>query len=332
MTRNVIVVWADKGSSVFERYTPLKFAGERNRRLGYANDFDVVFLYGIDTLDLEYKGNLKALGYRLHDASKPYAAVRARYPGLERFGRFERNCFLRWLVLAECFAGERLIHYDGDVVFNEDPRVLAERISGTTFVFQGCPAWTAISNLDWLAVYKEQLDRFVADVEGYSRDAWAMRQGWEESLISKWAGSRFREIITSDQDLISHLIHTDILPQEAPEEIQSRLREYALFENPLHLHETNPGERFVYARNKGVDFLNDRRVAIWHMQSYFVVYLKKFLNRKMFLPFRKNATLGNVTRGAGSSRLRVYRQFFEKEDFSQVLNDRVWWEKGVWRP
>src|SRR5687767_8223463 len=166
MIRNVIAAWSDRDARLFERSTPLQFAGDRNRKLGYENDFDVVFLYGLETLDTEYKEALRNLGFRLHDASSLYAKFRSQYRVLERFGSFELNCFLRWLVLSEFFSGERIIHYDGDVVHNEHPRRLAEKIDGSTFVLQGCPALTAISNPNWFSVYRKQIDPFAADIFG----------------------------------------------------------------------------------------------------------------------------------------------------------------------
>src|SRR5262249_25301653 len=148
----------------------------------------------------------------------------------------------------------------------------------------GCPALTAISDQNWFEQYQKQLNLFADDVRGYSELAWTERKGWETSEREKWAGQRFRRIISSDQDLLSHLIHTDRIVQHRPSEILNELKSHIVFENPLYLHAyENNLHRAKYERISGVDHIDGRRVLIWHMQSDFKNYLARFIFRKKYL-------------------------------------------------
>jgi hypothetical protein len=341
----VIVVWYSPGKRSFEDIIPLRFVGERNRKLGFRNDLDILFLGGYGQLEEPYKEHLIDLGFVLHDVSELFGRLSTEYHSLRRFGSFEFSCFMRWLVIDAHFSGEEITHYDGDVVFNTDPIEFSKKVFGKTFVLQGCPAVAVIHDRDWFRVYREQLDLFAQDVTRYSEVAWSLRSGWEHSLTAKWAGSRFRHIIGSDQDLLSHLIHADIIPQDKPEVILLSMKDYVLFENPLYIHETNSDMPFTYKRVRGVDYLNDRIVAFWHMQSEWIFYLAKFMNRTRY-PFGRSETLRHgvsdvedmlnrllrkVGGGRSFNRSDVYGFFLDQNDFSDVMNNNVWWKKGVFR-
>lgn len=349
--RNVICCWCNGDSTSFENHVPLLFVGERNLKLGFKNDIDILFLHGYELLNENYRSALKGIGYELSDAQKIFLDLDKKYDKLEMFGSYEKKCFLRWLVISQYFCGEHITHYDGDVIFNEDPRILRQALSGKTFVLQGCPALTCISDQTWFLQYQEQLALFSADIKGYSEKAWMEREGWESSHQQKWAGSRCRRIISSDQDFISHLIHTDRIIQDRPYEVLKDLDSYIFFENPLYIGGYTPYRKerpFKYVRKSGIDYLNEKRVALWHMQSDFNYYLGKFIFRKktlkrtgiipgrlrnhlegrsmedyLFLMFNK------ISGGRNSSRLAVYKYFFEESDLGEVLTDKVWWDTGV---
>ena len=72
------------------------------------------------------------------------------------------------------------------------------------------------SHNHWFYVYKNELDKFVNDIEGYSKKAWEKRDKWEITFRTRWSGSRFRETIWSDQDFLSHLVHTGTIIQDSP--------------------------------------------------------------------------------------------------------------------
>lgn len=353
--KSVIVAWCNASEKEFENSVPLKFVGNRNKKLGYSNNFEIIFLNGFTHLSEYYKNDLKSLGYNLHDCSKLFALFNEKYKQLDRFGDYEKKCFLRWLVIDNFFAGEKIIHYDGDIIFNEDPSVILKLLNEHTFVLQGCPAFTSISNRDWFILYKKELDKFVGAIDAYSMQAWQERAGWQITFKTRWAGSRFRPIITSDQDFISHLIHTNRIIQDSVEKIMMQLQDYVVFENPLFIHAYDDNFPFSYVRENGIDYLLykrdetrdgifKKRVLLWHMQSCFNFYLAKFVLREKlfrFLPlgtlklnlFTKdwedelNKKLNRVF--AHTSRLSVYRYFFEKHDFSGIFTDKNWWKRGT---
>jgi hypothetical protein len=339
--RNTIVLWSACGSDQFEKKIPLHFIGQRNEKLGFSNDIDILFLKGYGLLGEGYNESLRELGFKLYNVEKIYSRLNDKYFALNRFGDFEKNCFLRWLAIKEFYSGEKIIHYDGDVVFNEDPVALQKKLTGRTFVLQGCPAMVAICNTAWYEEYLKNLDLFASDIEQYSSKAWEMREDWQRSVRTKWAGYRSRKVISSDQDLISHLLHTEQLPQDNPVEILSGTPEYIFFENMLCIDDANNGFPYKYRREKGIDYLNDKRVALWHIQSDFNIYLYNFMIRKYYLSIFNGSTLEYGRRCLEKhlsriirkikriNRYDVYEYYFQKKDFSEVLTDRVWWKKGI---
>ncbi|WP_136525563.1 hypothetical protein [Geomonas ferrireducens] len=346
--RKVICCWCAKGPEHFERQVPLLFAGRRNLELGFDNEFDLVFLNGYELLDDRYQGELRDTGYRLIDAGSVYWDTAARFRALDRFGVYEKNCFLRWPVISSLFPGESLIHYDGDIIFNEDPALIGRLLAGRTFVMQGCPALTCISDPEWFVRYLSELRLFAADIDGYSARAWREREGWPVSYAEKWAGQRSREVISSDQDLLSHLIHTDRIPQDRPSQLAGILSPYAVFENPLYLHGGTFNEfsrPITYERRSGIDYLGGKRVLTWHMQCDFNLYLSTYLFRKRFMPWERGRLANHLVEQTypyrfGSifsrlsgvyTRLEVYRHFFKQRDFREIFTNRIWWDGGAFR-
>ena len=370
--RNFIVVWAKGNADLFEKNVPLYFVGKRNAKLGFSNDIDILFLDGYDYINGGYRGSLQELGFNLYDVKNIYSDLEEKYSLLNRFSDFEKKCFLRWLVIKEFFSGEKIVHYDGDVVFNEDSLVLSRKLEGKTFVLQGCPALTCISDVDWFSHYEDNLNLFVNDIERYSKHAWIEREGWELSEQHKWAGQRYRKIIASDQDLISHLIHTDRILQNKPSEVLNCFSEYILFENPLYIHAYSPWREtlpFSYKRIDNIDYINEKRVAFWHMQSNFISYLVKYSSYSQLIKLLKirlpndlefkdiavsrsivdiscsktdkykkykgrilNLVLRSIKKIKRKHyRLDMYHEFFDKNDFSSIYNNAVWWKKGVFK-
>lgn len=347
--RNLTVVYAKGNADQFERNVPLHFVGQRNAKLGFSNDIDILFLDGYDRLEERYRVSLQELGFNLYNVQKIYSDLAEKYSLLNRFGDFIQKCFLRWLVIKKFFSGEKIIHYDADVVFNEDPLILSRKLAEKTFVLQGCPALACISDVDWFSHYEDNLKLFVSDMERYSNHAWIEREGWELSEQHKWAGQRFSKIIASDQDFISHLIHTDQIKQDKPSEILPLLQDYAVFENPLYIHAYMEDLPIRYERVNEIDYFGKKKVLFWHMQTSFNACLYRFILRRKFLPILSGRKLANhleninletyilslpirIKRkmsGVDNTRLNVYKFFFEKHDFSAVMNSGTWWRADV---
>lgn len=355
--KNVIIAWVTGDEKSFENHVPLLFVGQRNQTLGFSTDIHVLFMQGFNQLSDSYKSSLQACGYVLHDVSNLYEQFAQTYAVLRRFGDYETKCFLRWLVIEKYFAGDQVIHYDGDVVFNEDPKVIAQKIQGLTFVLQGCPAFTVISDRSWFEQYRRELDLFVSDIEGYSARAWQMRQGWEVTFTTRWSGSRYRKIITSDQDFFSHLMHTGAIKQDPIEQVKLALDDYVIFQNPLLINLYNEQIPYQYQREQGIDYFSweradgpnqmyRKKVLFWHMQSCFTFYASKHILRKKF--FRPLCLFRQGYNPSGKNfedylnkriarfthhilRRNVYNYFFKTHDFSSLMTGKTWWKSGVFK-
>ncbi len=340
----VIVAWVNGSTVDFERHIPLLWSGVRNRRLGSENRLTVLFLDGLLSLEEQYRERLKVLGYTLVDGSANYRHYLDKFPQLARFGDYEQKCFLRWLVIRDFFGSDPVIHLDGDLVFNATPEQLARDFGAETFVLQGCPAFVSTGKSDWLDSYAGQLKTFADNIDDYSSVAWLERAGWEQSSREKWSGARFRKIISSDQDFISHLLHTDRLPQQRPESVRA-VSELVLFENPLYFFEYCSAILPVgYERIDGIDYFNGKKIAFWHMQSDFIRYLLVCAKRAdLRIGGRHPNILNNVTvtsllwrcylrfNSFVLKRIPVYQRYFEHGDFSGILNDTTFWKNDVCR-
>lgn len=343
---NVTVGWINRSGGMSEHTVPTLWIGRRNIDLGSRNDIDLVILYGYEKMGQDYIANLEQTGYTIIDGSRLYQKYSKDYACLNRFGIYEKNCFLRWLILKDLYGGSSLIYYDGDIVFNEIPEILEKKFGRFTFVLQGCPAFVSIKNPSWLEDYKRNLDLFCNNIESYSSNAWKERRGWEKSLKDKWAGYRVRKIISSDQDLISHLIHTDRIIQDNTMVIKASCPDLILFQNPLYFFTHNLDlAPFYYNREQGIDFFNGRKVAFWHMQGAFIDYLRAaFILRYLFkipvkvtnpLELENNTTFkkmyGKVNYKIRSSlhvvldRLTICKIFFNIYDFSKVFGKDAFW-------
>jgi hypothetical protein len=354
--RILICAWCNTDEKKFESAVPLQFIGLRNQRLGYSNKIDILFLDGYSKLGDSYKNSLQELGFELHDCHKIYTKISKKFSSLNQFGDYEKKCFLRWLVIDEYFSGEPILHFDGDIVFNEDPVVLKEKLNDRTCVIQGCPAVACICSKQWFEIYRTELSLFAKSINVYSEGAWNLREGYEITRITKWSGDRDRKVISSDQDLISHLIHRDLIIQDRPDSILDVMHFYIIFENPLYIHSHNSEKLPLrYSRINDIDFLNDKKVAFYHMQNNFCVYLSRYINLrrilnafKLRLPnplesfvddFESQPLYQIVDRVAHSrygkklyrelSRLEIYQYFFEDSSFKEVFNNEIWWKKKI---
>ena len=347
-----VSAWLGEGQdgALFERSIPLLYTASHLRRLGSRQEFTVLFLDGFERLPAGYVRALADQGFDVVDASAQLRRAARAYPGLQRFRTYEQLCFLRWLVLDQvAAAGGQPIHLDGDIVFGVTPERVAESLAGRTLVLQGCPGLTAVADRTWFDIYEEELGRFSRDVDGYSKAAWVARDGWEVSHQERWTGSRFREVISSDQDLISHLIHTQVLPQADPRELVEQSGLYWA-DNPLYLQSH---ARLQLGKRAGVTFsceegrcaLDSREIAVWHFQSDFVRYVSRvFALRRLGWPGRvpndlESPRLARVLpplrrRRWQLDRLAVYESLRElnggrgERSLCEVFNARTYWLPG----
>jgi hypothetical protein len=350
--RQVITVWCKSGDAVFESHVPLEFNGERNRRLGSKISFDVLFLEGLNLLSEGYRERLSALGYSLCDAEDSYLRLKNRYTLLARFGDYEQKCFLRWLAIQDFYGEEPFVHYDADIVFNATPEEIDTDFSGLTFILQGCPAYARVEDPAWLESYQVELDRFVADIEVYSANAWRQRSDFVATVRDRNGCLWARRILSSDQDFMQFLTLSGRLPHADAAAIKERCTT-ALFQNPIvidgDIHLPLP---LSYERYNGIDYIGGRKVTFWHMQNDFSSYLgyATFLNRLgidsrvpwvRHLPERRNnrplsyLAYRALTRFTNAyNREHLMRRYFgdHSDDLSFLLNDKRFWQPSVFEP
>ena len=336
--RNIVVVFYDTNEKIFESQIPLLFVGKRNQKLGFNTKIDLLFLSGFKNYSEKYKNDLKSVGYVLHDVSSIYSELDIQYSFLNQFSNYDKKCFLRWLVIKKYFSGEKIIHYDGDIVFNEDPEIIKNKVEGKTFVLQGCPAFTVVNNLNWFEQYEENLNNLCfCSEKPFDMTSCFVSPDGSTSQDKQGEWSNF----INDQDFINYLIQNKLLIQDDYPDV---LRDYVAFENPLWPKKNKDNQIFKYKRINGIDYFNEKKVLFWHMQTSFKFYLARFIIRKRFLKVFKNKLSLDVNEKslqnslinriynfvpAYSSRRLVYNYFFGKRDLSSVLNNEVWWEKGV---
>lgn len=134
----------------FEEKIPLLFLGRSLRLHSSKEVFNILFLDGYDRLCSQYIRKLKTLGLGVINLSHECRRLVRAFPSLERFGKFEMFCFLRWPLLAHYLKMENIrgqvFHIDGDVIFSASPEEIANDLEGLTLVLQGCPAFVTITN------------------------------------------------------------------------------------------------------------------------------------------------------------------------------------------
>ena len=340
----------------FESQVPLLFCAKSLRARGSESKIRVLLLSGMENLSAEYKAEASGLGLTFTDVEHLYREAKAGFTNLQRFNDYEVHCFLRWIVLKRYLSAEgcsrQVIHFDGDVMFGATLEEIAEDFKGRTFVLQGCPAVTSITDYGWLAEYETELELFCSDIDGYSARAWSQREGYEISAQEKWSGyCWFRPIISSDQDLISYLIHTDALTQDKPWDMVPLFSLYYM-QNPMWINYHDGGQ---LTKPNGLNFtsvgkncyLDGKKVALWHFQSDFADYVNYALfscklSRALRAPNpvthpSAKILLKIVRRLRPFSRLTLYGEFkeFNPEPaaaqfrLTDILNKHVHWDKSV---
>ncbi len=286
--KNVIVAWYETGTGSLEEKIPLLWNGRRNKSLVSENPLTVVFLKGLSHLSPAYIEELKEVGYEVIDAESAYRKYSDQYASLDRFGTYEKKCFLRWLIIRDLYGSTPVIHYDGDIVWNIPVEKVSDMMKGKTFVLDG-PAFTVISDNSWFEIYEKELQQFASDVDSYGTD---------------WVGTEFRRSIGSDQDLIQYLIQNKKLPQDT-----FSSSKYLFIENPLEANEKEWG-----------------KMPFWHMQTDFIHYLNlRYMLEPFGLaryapnPLKSSKIVINFTHALGKiagrkyqSRRSIYNYFFRK--------------------
>ena len=97
----LICIWVDENVDEykFETAIPLLFLGKWLKENKCEEEFHIIFLYGKTNLSEEYLSRLENIdNYQLFSYEKDYKGLLENYSLLRRFGQYESNCFLRWLL------------------------------------------------------------------------------------------------------------------------------------------------------------------------------------------------------------------------------------------
>jgi len=253
----------------------------------------VLLINDADKLCPDYKELCDFLGVEIVNVAGMKSRVANTYPQLALYSNFEANCFMRWLFIEEYLKKaaqpiKDVLIVDGDILFLIKPEYLINAFTGTTFVLQGCPALTFLSEpLEWLDKYVNNLSYFVQNIEPFSQQLWDNKESKASQVPEP--GDFSRNPLASDQDLISALIINRLLPQDDITEIRKRNRIY-MAENPLymfHYYQQNSRRSFTFQKEpSGEITINGDCISHLHFQTSFTDYCCRALYSKPNLPIR----------------------------------------------
>lgn len=272
-------MWTTVAGDELEQNVPVLWHGEHLRRNGWSNPITLCFMHGLELLSSGYKECLRELGYELVDCAPLVTEITARYPQCRQLSTTSRFWFLRWNVL-QILASERglatVVHLDGDVVLLASPSDLLRDIVGKTFMLQGCPALTVISDMTWFNVWQEEFARFLSDRKAYIAKALQEKElpvkpDREYCNICAYGQNRFE-----DQDMLEYLIAAGQLPQARTAEVFET--DFYWIQNPLlpgewHQEQVGAALKQAVERN-GVGWVGDKRIALYHFQKSFTGYCR----------------------------------------------------------
>lgn len=258
-------------------------------RHGGCQSLTVVPMAGADVL-LEPVRELSAsMGAAWSDGRDIFRGLEAAFPRLaSTHGEYEVRCLLRWPLLRRLLGGtdfRQVWHIDSDMLFYASLEELARDTAGKTFILQGCPAFSSISEPGWFDTYERALRALEESGEPGFRVTREMRARHRERDAALGNASVYGIPPTQDQDLIECLVGEGRLPQD-PFRVVSANRFYYM-QNPLCLcawhHLAAGDEDAVFEERGGAISVGERRVPFIHFQADAARY---------FQAYRRAATLG----------------------------------------
>jgi hypothetical protein len=308
----------------------------------------VLVARGHDRIPDSALGRLKELRYRVEDAGRLLAEVRARYPFADnpriwRGDPFHEMNFLRWLVLEARFPGEPVLTMDADIVWRADPaELLGGWREGGSFLCLHSTCMAFIRDGRWYEGYREGLAKLSAD-PGFGAE------------YSKDVKGLFH-----DQALCQYLAGTGVLENDERNMTGHGFSErYFMSANPLGIAPRSGEEPLSFEQDGRSERVGGRITPFWHMQTWFMRYLflVRFLPEFMGepdirVPFDRDGSdlgarllsrLHEMVRkrqiSAGDDperwvsltrRSTLYEAFFEGSLAREAFTERRWWKSGVW--
>jgi hypothetical protein len=280
-----VFAWCLKDEAAFNEIVPLDLVAESYRRHGSTVPITVVFLEGFAALSKPYLDGLEGMGMRFIDFTAGFGPILAAFPNIcDRYSHYERNCFLRWIAFQEIYRSSGLTgqvwHLDGDVILHTSTDSIAEDTASKTFVLQGCPVLVSISDPKWFSIYREELEKLDADIEGYSAKAHALKPAISARSRELCNVTQYRNPLGSDQDLLEYLISARILMQDRAERIFAS--GFYFIQNPLvarYWDDLQSGKHpgTVSETANGELRFGDRIIPFTHYQNSFCHYSAIYL-------------------------------------------------------
>ena len=169
---------------------------------------------------------------------------------------------------------ETVVHMDADVVLQVDPADLYQDVKGKTFVLQGCPVITVISDREWFSVWRKELASFLAEPDAYMQEALRIKENPVRDSREYCNGLYYIPGRFHDQDMLEYLIAAGKLPQDKSEKVFDS--EYYWMASPLFPTEWAPeqaeGDVTELLENDGNCYAGTKKVPFFHMHTDFVKY------------------------------------------------------------
>lgn len=286
-----IFAWCNKKSNDFESVIPFSIISESVCEYNPSDRITIVFLYGLEFLSEEYIDDLQRNKFKIINFETNFSSIVKEYHNIDTFfSEYERNCFLRWIVLDKLSAKssfEQIWHFDGDIIFHDSLQAIAKDTKGKTFVLQGCPAFSSIAEPEWFAAYRKELRAFDRDICGYSSIANSHKAQFKENDRRLCNISLFRNPIGSDQDLFQYLISSQKIIQAS----SAQVFDSTLFfvQNPLIIGDwDNLQEDGSY---HSIQLDAQGRLSVGNKHIPFVHYQNDFCNFAQTFLFLKNTCM-----------------------------------------
>ncbi len=283
-----IFTFPEADDTTAEAGIPLLFHGQHLLKKGWTNDINLIFMRGFEKLSPGYKDRLREVGFNLADKGEETAEIKKHYPQLSRFNDFICYCFLRWVLLADLVEkGEitlPVIVLGGDVIFTADPQDIQKDVQHKTFVLQGCPDFTVISDYRWLQVYRQEFATLIEGPGAYTEAARRLREHPSRPDREFCNLSAYEIPFRHDQDLHEYLIAVGKLPQSKTQEVFGGSPFYWI-QNPLFPDEWFPEQDGGIPKNiinrHGHLFVGHKQIPFIHFQNDFswYCYLWKMLDK-----------------------------------------------------
>lgn len=271
-------VWCIKDEASFRQSIPFELLGESMQKYQSSFPVKVVVLEGYDKLSPSYLKKLESLGFKLINYDDRYQKIIERFPNISRhFSRYERNCFLRWIVFKDIVdkkpEPEQFWHLDSDIVLHASLDALAFDTAGKTFMLEGCPVLVSVSDFSWFKTYETELNKFENDIIGYSNIAESQRSFCRKNDRKLCNLSLYRNPIGSDQDFLEYLVSSQKIKQDTSSVIFDS--SFHFVQNPLVFSFwddlQNPKNTNAFAKEEpdGEIRYGNKRIPFTHFQNTF---------------------------------------------------------------